>query len=317
MRAVIDRSHSGAPVAGKAVRDLFSADEIFQRIIATADEELSRPVRLLFLSGLAAGLSIGLSFVVRASITAAAPMDATGLVGNILYPVGFLLIVARRYQLFTENTLTPVTLVLTRIASVPLLLRVWGVVLAANVLGGTLVALVLAYTGVFGAETAEVARGFGEHALETPFGDLFWKGLFAGWIVASMIWLTHAARDATTRFFTVFVLMFLIPSADLFHCIIGACEVLYLWFQGLAGLGACLAFFTAVVLGNTVGGVLLVGILKLRADARGALPGPRLRPARTHLARVALRRRRRPSRRIPRQRPILRRGRTATPTGGF
>ncbi len=262
MRAVLDQSHSGAPAAGKAVRDLFSTDEIFQRIVATADEEFERPARLLFLSGLAAGFSIGLSFVARAALTGATEgMDPSGLVGNLLYPLGFLLIVGGRYQLFTENTLTPVTLVLTRIASVPLLLRIWGIVLVANVLGAVGLAYVLSVTGVFNAEAAAAARSFGEHALEVPWWDLFWKGVFAGWIVASMVWLNHAARETTTRFLTVFVLMLLIPSADLFHCIIGACEVAYLAFQGLASVGESAAFFSAVVLGNTVGGVLLVGIL--------------------------------------------------------
>jgi formate/nitrite transporter FocA (FNT family)/protein-disulfide isomerase len=262
MREVLDRSESGAPAAGHAVRDLFSTDEIFQRVVATADEEFSRSARLLFLSGVAAGLSIGLSFVARASLTAATgSTDPSGLIGTLLYPLGFLLIVQGRYQLFTENTLTPVTLVLTRIASLPALLRVWGIVLVANVVGAGALAYVLATTGVFNPDTAEVARYFGEHALETSWTDLFWKGVIAGWIVASMVWLIHAARDSITRFATVFVLMVLIPVADLFHCIIGACEVLYLAFQGLAGWGACASFFVAVAFGNTVGGVLLVAVL--------------------------------------------------------
>lgn len=269
LQRVMDRSALGAPAAGRAVRDIFSADEIFQRITATADEEFQRPIRLLFLSGIAAGLSIGLSLVARAALTGATPMDDSGLIGNLLYPIGFLLIVTGRYQLFTENTLTPVTLVLTRIASIPVLLRVWGVVLAANVLGAALVAWVLANTGVLEPAAAEAARGFGEHALSVPSGDLFWKALFAGWVVASMVWLTHAARDATARVLIVFALMYLIPSADLFHCIIGACEVLFLWFQGLTTLGDSARFFGTVVAGNTVGGVLLVGILNF-AQTRDA-----------------------------------------------
>jgi len=264
MRSTLDRAGSGAPAAGYAVRDLFSTDEIFQRLVATADEEFVRSTRLLFLSGLAAGLSIGLSFLARSAVTAAAGPslgDGAELIGNILYPVGFLLIVLGRYQLFTENTLTPVTLVLTRIASVPELLRLWGIVLAANVAGAALVALVLAKTGVLDPDTAAVAQGFGAHALEVEWGALFWKGVIAGWLVASMVWLNHAARDTITRFFVVLFIMYLVPSLDLFHCVIGACEVAYLLFLGEATLGAGLSFFSAVVLGNTVGGVLLVAIL--------------------------------------------------------
>lgn len=260
-RDSLDRAESGAPAAGRAVRDLFSTDEIFQRVVATADEEFVRSSRLLFFSGLAAGLSIGLSFVARSAVTAAVPGPAADLLGNILYPVGFLLIVLGRYQLYTENTLTPVTLVLTRIASIPQLLRVWGWVLLANVLGAMLTAFALAKTGIFDPDTAAVARGFAEHSLEYAWGPLFSKGMVAGWLVASMVWLNHAARDTTTRFLIVFAIMFLVPAADLFHCIIGACEVFYLVFLGGATLLDFGYFFSAVVLGNTVGGVLLVAIL--------------------------------------------------------
>jgi len=266
VRKVLDHAESGAPAAGKAVRDIFSTDEIFQRILATADEEFSRSTRLLFLSGLAAGLSIGLSFVARSAITALAggaePSGAALLVGNMFYPIGFLFIVIGRYQLFTENTLTPVTLVLTKIASLPLLLQVWGTVLAANLLGVAIVAWILATTGVLEPDAIMVARGFGEHALSVPWLDLFWKGVFAGWLVASMVWLVHAARESITRFVTVFVLMFLVPSLDLFHCIIGACEVLFLVFMGEAGwYQSTVGFFIPVLLGNVLGGVLLVAIL--------------------------------------------------------
>ena len=266
VREVLDHAESGAPAAGKAVRDIFSTDEIFQRILATADEEFSRSTRLLFLSGLAAGLSIGLSFVARAAITALVggtePSSAATLIGNMFYPTGFLLIVIGRYQLFTENTLTPVTLVLTKIASVPLLLKVWGTVLTANVLGSAIIAWLLATTGVLEPDAMMVARGFGQHALEVAWLDLFWKGVFAGWLVASMVWLIHAVRESITRFVTVFVLMSLVPSLDLFHCIIGACEVLFLVFLGEAGwYQSSVGFFLPVLLGNVLGGVLLVAIL--------------------------------------------------------
>ncbi|MDT0630859.1 formate/nitrite transporter family protein [Rubrivirga sp. S365] len=271
VRSTLDRAESGAPAAGHAVRDLFSTDEIFQRVLATADEEFVRSTRLLFFSGLAAGLSIGLSFVARSSMSAAVG-DADSLVGSVLYPVGFLLIVLGRYQLFTENTLTPVTLVLTKIASVPQLLRVWGVVLVANVLGAALVGLVLARSGVLDADTMVVAREIASHGLHVPTVALFWKGLFAGWLVASMVWLNHAARDSITRFFIVFVIMFLVPAADLFHCIIGACEALFLVFQGEAGLLEAGRFFGAVVVGNTAGGVLLVALLNYSQTRQQRFP---------------------------------------------
>jgi hypothetical protein len=70
LREPIDRSERGAPAAGLAVRDRFSADEIFQRVVATANEEFSRSNRLLFLSGPAAGIVMNFSFLGSAALTA-------------------------------------------------------------------------------------------------------------------------------------------------------------------------------------------------------------------------------------------------------
>jgi formate/nitrite transporter FocA (FNT family)/protein-disulfide isomerase len=262
IREALDRSESGAPAAGEALRDLFSTDEIFHRLVIAADEEFSRSTRLLFLSGLAAGLSISLSFLGMAALSALWPGGPSHLVGSLMYPLGFLLVVMGRYQLFTENTLTPVTLVLTRIASIPRLLRIWGVVLAANVLGAGLVAYVLATTGVFTPEMAEVAYGIGDHFLDMSWGDLFWKGVFAGWLVASMVWLNYAARTMTARALIIFALIYPVAAAELAHCIVGSTEVLYVVFEGGASFGTfLLGFLAPAVLGNTVGGVLLVAIL--------------------------------------------------------
>ncbi|WP_234567771.1 formate/nitrite transporter family protein [Rhodohalobacter sp. 614A] len=257
----VDTSESGAPAGGRAIRDMFSTDEIFHRITATAEEEFSRSDRLLFWSGLAAGLSMGLTFVARSTFTGALPYDYSGLLGNLLYPLGFLLIVLGRYQLFTENTLTPVTLVLTRLTNLPVLLRLWGVVLFANLFGSSIMAFILANTGIFDADATAAAIKFGEHAVELSWWDLFWKAVIAGWIVASMVWLIHAARDMTARFITVYVLMFMIPSADLFHCIIASCEMFFVVFKGVVEWYEYGRVVSAVIVGNTVGGVLLVAIL--------------------------------------------------------
>lgn len=269
---MIDRSRNGAPAAGKAVHDRFSADEIFQRVNASAEEEIDRGTRLLFFSGLAAGTSIGATFFGRAVMTAAYPNDPIGL-GSLLYPLGFVMIVLGGYQLFTENTLTPVMLVLTRLASIPSLLRLWGIVLLANVVGAAAIAFMFAQTGILNPAVAEAAHGFGEHALSVSWADLFFKGIVAGGLVATMVWLVHAARDTITRFFVVYLIMFLIPAGDLFHCITGTFEVLYLVFAGSASLFSVFTgFFVPVVLGNTVGGVFFVALVNYGMTAQRRFP---------------------------------------------
>lgn len=257
-----DRARSGAPAAGKAVGDRFSTDEIFQRVVATADEEVGSESLRLYLSGLAAGFAITLTFFVYATTKAAFPDDTTGLVAPLLYPLGFVYIIMGRYQLYTENTLTPVTLVLTRVASVPSLFRVWVAVLAGNLTGALVGAFVLANTGVFSPAAAAAAVEIGARGVETPWWDLVFKAVFAGWLVAGLVWLEHAVRDSISRVVLIYLIIFTIPATGLYHIVVSSADTFYLVFTGNVDLFVGLwEFAVPVLIGNTIGGVFLVTLL--------------------------------------------------------
>src|SRR5271154_814867 len=72
------------------------------------DEELRRPNSALAWSGLAAGLSMGFSFLAQALFSSQIPETVPWrpLIINLGYPLGFLITIIGRQQLFTENTLT-------------------------------------------------------------------------------------------------------------------------------------------------------------------------------------------------------------------
>lgn len=255
-------SEHGAPEEGAVVRDIFTTDDIFRRIHVSAEDEFEKSKRLLFLSGLAAGGAMAFSFLGPAAIAAHVPAEAAVLLQSLLYPLGFIFVVIGRYQLFTEDTLTPVTMVLTRVASLPRLLRIWIIVLAANLIGTALAAAFFAKTDVFSDPIRAVAPQFGEHLLAMTWNEVFVTGILAGWLIAGMVWLNHGARSVAARLMITFLLMYTVGAAELAHCIVGSTEVIYLVLIGEAGMTEYLwEFEVPAVLGNVVGGVLLVAIV--------------------------------------------------------
>lgn len=270
LREAIDRARSGAPAAGEAVRDRFSADEIFQRIVASADSEMESGGRELFFSGLAAGFAITLTFLAHAVFTAAFHTPA---LNAILYPIGFIYIILGRYQLYTENTLPPVTLVLTRLASIPLLLEVWTIVLLGNVLGAAVGVVVLAYTSVLSPEAAHAGAEFATKGIQLGWWDVFFKAIFAGWIVAGVVWLDHAARDTITRLVLIYIAFYTISAVDLYHVVVTACDALYLVLVSKTGLiPVFVDFWLPVLLGNTIGGVFLVALVNYAQTSKRRFP---------------------------------------------
>lgn len=260
---------SGAPATGAAVADLLDADEIFRRVAATADHELESASRMHFFSGLSAGLSLGVTFLARATLGAETG-SGPGLPGDLLYPLGFVLVVLGRYQLFTENTLTPVTLVLARLASIPALLRLWSVVFVANVAGAVLAALLMNAPEAITPDASQVAEEIAAHALAEPLATLFVRAVIAGGLVASMVWVVHAVRDSVARIIVVYGIVLLIPVAGLYHCITGFVEVVFGVLSAEGSFADALGFLAAVSTGNIVGGIGLVAVINYgqTADSR-------------------------------------------------
>lgn len=245
---------------GTILKDRFTTEDVFERIIQVADEEVYSKTSELFFSALAAGFAITLTFFLYASMYGAT--SGHPILKGLLYPLGFVYIVLGGYQLFTENTLPPVALVLERMTTIPAVLRVWGLVLLGNLVGGALGAIVLANTGVFTPEAAQAGITLAQSVLATPFADLFWKGVFAGFIVAGVVWLDYSARDTISRFILVYLAFMAIPLTGLKHVVITATEMVYLSITtGVSLLGSLFAGALPVLLGNIVGGVLLVTVV--------------------------------------------------------
>jgi formate-nitrite transporter family protein len=156
---VEDRSSPRTPVIYEIVRRL-------------GEEEMGRPITSLWWSGLAAGLSISFSFLAQAILRAHLPdSNWAVLVTSLGYSVGFLMVVLSRQQLFTESTVTAVLPVManTTLASLWRLLRLWGVVLVANIVGTFIAALICTFTPVLTPEIKaamlDIARKIMGHGL--------------------------------------------------------------------------------------------------------------------------------------------------------
>ena len=155
-----DRHRSAAGDLSRAERRVAEertaprAAVIHEAIRAEGEGELRRPLSALVWSGMAAGLSIGFSLVASGLIRTHLPdISWRPLIACFGYSVGFLAVILGRQQLYTENTLT-VMLPLFTLRDLPTLmqvLRLWTVVLLANLAGACMFAWAIARFGSFRA----------------------------------------------------------------------------------------------------------------------------------------------------------------------
>jgi formate/nitrite transporter FocA (FNT family) len=215
-------------------------------------------------SGLAAGISMGFSLVAEGVLRAHLP-DAvwTPLVGRFGYAIGFLIVILGRQQLFTEQTLSSILPLLSSDrsdGSLGNVARLWMVVLLSNLVGTAALALVLAWTPAFGGDVQAVFSRLGHESLSYGFGAQFIRAVFAGFLIATMVWLLPGAGPA--RLWIVVIIAYVVGIAGLAHVIAGSADVLYVVFKGERAFSEyILRFLIPAFLGNSVGGVMLVAAL--------------------------------------------------------
>jgi formate/nitrite transporter FocA (FNT family) len=235
-----------------------SADEIFERVTHGAREELDRPLHNLGFSALGAGVAMGLTVIGVAILQHLSGSDAWWT--YLGYPLGFVAVIIGRMQLFTENTLFPVALVLAERRRVGATARLWAVVLLGNLVGTALFALLATKTSALHEVSNDIVR-LGAEAGSKGFTTVFWTAVVGGWIVALVAWLVTASTDTIGQVILITLLTFFLGAGHFAHSIAGSGEVLAAVFDGPLRVSSYLTWLSGAVLGNVVGGVVIVALL--------------------------------------------------------
>jgi formate/nitrite transporter FocA (FNT family) len=229
---------------------------------------LERSVGSLFVSGLSGGLDLGFSVLLMAVMwTHAHGQLATPIVEILIanmYAIGFIFVVIGRSELFTEQTTLAVLPVLSGQTSMTALLRLWGIVYVANLIGAVAFARLVT---IVGPELGVVdVRAFGfiaGHVLDHSAHVIFLSAVLADWLMGLLSWLVAAGRDTISQIVLVWLVTTCIGFAGLHHVILGSVEVFAGVFahQGIGG-GDVVRFLICATLGNAVGGSVFVAVLK-------------------------------------------------------
>jgi formate-nitrite transporter family protein len=239
-----------------------TATEIFDAAVLNAREEIKRSPRTLAFSATLGGLTMGLTgLAVAAARAYLGDSPSAQLVALTLYPVGFIAVIIGRAQLFTENTLYPVVLVLDERKYVFETLRLWLVVFAANVLGAFLFSVLAMRTGALRPEIAQQLVKLGTESVSGSGAHFFWAGIIGGWLIAMVAWEVTASHWTIGQLVMVWILTFVVGIGHLSHCIAGSGEIFSAVVSGQVPFTSYLHWLFFATTGNIVGGVVIVSVL--------------------------------------------------------
>ena len=263
---LIEREKRASPLSDREVeeaseRSSTTAKVVHEAIRLEGTEELERPSSSVAWSGLAAGLTMGCSMIAQGILQARLPDTPwRELVASFGYTTGFLFVTMGRQQLFTETTLTVMLPVLHKTHGMSDVARYWAIVFGANIVATFLFAAAAGIPGLFQPDSVRAFTDLGVKAAEPGFLGVLVKGVFAGWLIALMVWLLPAAASA--RFFVIVAVTWLIGAAHFSHVIAGSVETAFAAMRGAIGWNDYLiGFLLPALVGNSIGGVVFVALL--------------------------------------------------------
>lgn len=239
-----------------------TAREIFRKVEENAQGEIRRSTNALAFSGLAGGMSMGLTGIGVASAMVA--LDHTAgrdFVAYMLYPIGFVAVIIGRAQLFTENTLYPVALILSERRHVLETARLWGVVFSCNVIGAIAFAALAVCTNALNPDIHSTLVHLGSLAVAGSNSHIFWSGVIGGWIIALVAWLVTASHWTIGQIAVIWLLTFVVGVGHFSHCIASTGEIMSAVFAGAVPFSRYLQWLALATTGNIFGGVTIVTLL--------------------------------------------------------
>lgn len=240
-----------------------TANEIYEQVSRNARRELQRPTKALAVSGIVGGLTMGLTglsvSVVSASLGSVWWAQSVSL---LFYPMGFMAVILGRGQLFTENTLYPVALILAERRYFLSTLRLWAIVFPSNVAGALLFAILAVRTKALQPASLHALVVMGTEAVSPGIRHIFWSAVVGGWLIAMVAWLVSGSHSITGSMAVIWALTFVVGLGHFAHCIATSGEILSaVLAHAVTPWGYCRWIFAAT-LGNICGGVLLVTLLE-------------------------------------------------------
>lgn len=243
-------------------------NDILDEQIKTSVHEFKRSNARLFLSGISAGLEVGFSVFLIGAIFSLLHDEVSPSVLHILlamaYPLGFILVVIGKSELFTEHTTLAFLPVLNKKVSIGNLFQLWGIILSGNLVGGFVMSGMLVYIAPdLGSVSEDAFSHIANHIIHHSTSTIFVSAIMAGWLMGLLSWLMASAQETISRILLIMLITFTIGVCSLHHSIVGSIEV----FSGFLldpniSIWDYVSFEVTAIVGNMVGGVVFVAIIK-------------------------------------------------------
>lgn len=250
--------HDDATEEAQSEEDVVEA--AFRQATHEGIQRLNRSWPSLLSTGFVGGLDLGLGVL---SMVLVRHVTGSELLGALAFTFGFIALILARSELFTENFLVPIAAIVSESGTMTQVARLWIFTAMTNLIGGWVI------MGVIVIAAPELGRSatlqeLGGHFVELGLGlTTFVSAVLAGSIMTLMTWMERGNRSLVGKLTAAVGAGFLLAGTPALHSIVTSLEMFGALQAGAPfGYLDWLGLFGWAVLGNMVGGIGLVTLLR-------------------------------------------------------
>lgn len=266
--------------------DAFSPKEIAEKVENIGVVKARLPFLSMAMLGVLAGAFIGLGgmFFVLVTSDATLGFAASRVLGGLVFSLGLLLVVVAGAELFTGNNLLAMAWADGKLTTYEVL-RNWAIVCAANFVGAAGLALMVFLSRHPEMNGGLVAQAYVKIAVAKcalPFWPAFFKGMLCNVLVCMAVWMALAGRSVFDKAVAIVFPITAFVAAGFEHSIANMYFIPLAMLLDAAGTATAPAGaitwagfagnLVPVILGNLVGGSVLVGLVYHVIYRRGPKP---------------------------------------------
>jgi formate/nitrite transporter len=247
----------------------FSPPEIAERVQGVGVKKARLPLLSQLILSVLGGAFIGMGalFYVLIHSDASLGFAARQVTAALSFCLGMLLVVVAGAELFTGNNLIVMARAQGALKSGEVV-RNWTIVFAGNLVGTAGLALLVWLSGHPGMNDGAIGRDYlriAEAKAALPFMVALWRGILCNALVCLAIWMSYAGRSVIDKAVAIIFPIAAFVAAGFEHCIANlyyfAMALLLAPQTSMPMLGGMLRNIVAVVIGNVIGGSVLVGLV--------------------------------------------------------
>lgn len=234
-------------------------EETIDRLVDEGEQRLGRSWLGLLATGFLGGLDVGIGVLALLIVEQA---TYSVLLGGLAFSAGFIALSLAKSELFTEDFLVPVVALVAKRGTVLGLLRLWATTIVTNLAGGWVITgLVMAGFPSLRATAVKAAHSYIELGISWR---AFALAMIGGLLITLMTHLQHTTESDGVQLVPAVVAGFMLGAGKINHAIV-ASLVCFAALQAGAPFGYAAWFGMAAfaALGNMIGGIALVTILRL------------------------------------------------------